>query len=485
MRTTSQEAVVLANTAIIVLILSVCCYVHSTLALPTSTGIASPCGEHTNRISQYVRSGRLSLARSAAVEAVAANPECEKSIASAYVEASDALLHRDRNDGNYSYLSLVNSIARDQSSNTDLDPTPCWGGGGEHFDWDACCSAFRKTETCSSGAIFLVAQASADNLNGQGAGGIVACADPSSGLPVCCDFFAGSSSHLRLPALREVALNVRVSMPSSTDAIIVQNVTLSLEQDGFLRPFDVSSILWPAGYLLTLCVASPLQCGAIELSRAIDSAIDIRGQRSNAFAIELGAGIGAPSIAMSLFIERALSLRRAKDHDGAAGIESSQPPLVVATDAALHSLALSAANARTNHASVEVLRADYTNLSALSDIEKGSGGGFAVVLGSSLQAFFDGTHDPNASLWSALDILLDPNIPEAVAVLSHTRSEPVRPPRDGRYRLCRRITGDVFGMKTRSGDTSDFAVSLFQREESSGRYVYDSKQGPVLAGVEL
>mmetsp|Transcript_14749 Transcript_14749/g.31778 ORF Transcript_14749/g.31778 Transcript_14749/m.31778 type:complete len:478 (+) Transcript_14749:204-1637(+) len=433
-----------------------------------SFGTSSVCEEYTDEISHHIRNGQLSLARATAVPAVSAHPECERSIAKSYVEVSDALL----NKGNC-YLSLVDSVARNNSSadmnsasrSRPRDSMPCWDGSDSTEDaanrWDTCCSALSRRDTASSLSANIFMESTSKHAS---VGEIDSLTESecksASGLPLCCDLFVSSPSHLRLPALREVGLTVRVSMATGTDAasaaVAEKNVTLSLEQDGFLRPFDISSILWPAGYLLTLCVASPRLCGAIELGRAIDAAIE--SGRHNSFAIELGAGVGGPSIAMSLNIQRVLL--QATNHRK-EGIGSSQHSLVLATDRALHSLALVIANARTNHASVDAVLSDYSNLTALSELRR-ERAGFAVVLGSSLQTFFGNTEDPESPLWSALDILLDPNNPQAVAALSHTRTEPVNPPNDGRYKLCRRISGDVFGMQTRSGDTSDFHVSLFQ-----------------------
>jgi hypothetical protein len=239
---------------------------------------------------------------------------------------------------------------------------------------------------------------------------------------------------------------------------------LTLEQDGFLRPFDVSSLLWPAGYLLTLCVASPINCGALEVSKALDFALN-HGIVDKPYALELGAGIGGPSLAMSIFIADAIKARA-----GGKQVYPSPQSFVVATDFAPHSLALLIANTQANKAPVTIARADHMNVTSLSELKERSfphdGGetGFAIVLGSSLQAFFVGTEESSADLWKALDVLLDRRNPHAVAVLAHTKAEPVHPPSDGRFRLCRRISGDKFRMKTRSGEESDFVISVFQRD---------------------
>ena len=84
-----------------------------------------------------------------------------------------------------------------------------------------------------------------------------------------------------------------------------------------------------------------------------------------------------------------------------------------------------------------------------------------MVIGSSLQAFFDGTNDSKAPVWAALDILLDRSNRNAIAIFSHTRSEPIEQPSNASFRLLRRISGDDFNMKTRSGESSDFELSLF------------------------
>jgi hypothetical protein len=91
--------------------------------------------------------------------------------------------------------------------------------------------------------------------------------------------------------------------------------------------------------------------------------------------------------------------------------------------------------------------------------------GFSLVLGSSLLSFFVDTDRPNAPLWQALNILLHSkaNKPPALALLVHSKVEPVQPPSDGSFRLVRRISGDDFEMQTRSSASSDFELSVFER----------------------
>jgi len=423
---------------------------NSTVPHPSSS-----CEGIADEVSRYAIAGRLSLARSAATQGISTYPECEKQIARSYVEAADAMLQLAESS---SSLVTVLKSHQDHGSLYHIQPhdkIPCWHGGDDldvAIDrWDSCCSDLvdRRASRKSGGA---------SNSD---------CRDETSGLPLCCDFFNGSPSHLRLPALREVALNIRISIEGG-DANTSTNLasceaddsntsvaTISLEQDGFLRPFDVSSILWPAGYLLALCVASPDQCGAIEVSQAIEDAI-AEGKREY-FGIELGAGIGLSSIALSLYIQGVLPKKETQSSD------ITWNNLVLATDTAMHALVLAKVNTERNHAEIDIARLDYNNSTQLKRIAS-MAGGFAVVIGSSLQAFFDNADDSAAPIWTALDILLDKSNPNAVALFCHTRSEPIKPPRDGRFERLRTISGDEFNMRTRAGESSDFEISVFGRQ---------------------
>jgi hypothetical protein len=214
------------------------------------------------------------------------------------------------------------------------------------------------------------------------------------------------------------------------------------------------------------------------------------------FALELGTGIGAPSIALAKTLER--MLLSWNDVLSTNPTDHFQPyvphhhrPLVVATDVSPQAQALTIANARWNQALVNVSRMDYFNTTSVQEIRDlyftnhdnighdSIKRGFAMVIASSLQELFQDTHDATTSpLWDVLDILLDPSKEEvpAMAILVHTRSEPLREPtsmggsggieNDQRFRLLRRISGsdEMFGnMKTRWGDESDFEICIFQR----------------------
>ena len=440
---------------------------------------AHSCDDLADEVGQLAEAGRLSLARSNAAKIVAEHPDCEKVVARRYVGAADRMLARwplERTGSEEACVDKshvaeplpgmqVEHPQRDLKSLQDVKPCehdPCWYGNDDLSSaterWDLCCSGLINHNNPP-------AQGSRSSAKSN-----VTCHDELSGLQYCCDFFDGSASHLRLPALREVALNIRFNITGDVGtrtctnlASCMSNATkrsqgnriIALEQDGFLRPFGVASILWPAGYLLTLCVASPDYYEVVEIRQAINVAI-ARGRR-DLFAIELGTGIGASSVALSLYLDRMLK-EETKEPSGTA----QNRALVLATDTAKHALALAKANAERNNAQLGLSHLDYNNRTELEQIAK-TYGQFQVVIGSSLQAFFDGTSDPNAPVWAALDILLDRSNPNAIAIFSHTRSEPIEQPSDASFRLLRRTSGDDFNMKTRSGESSDFELSLFRR----------------------
>ena len=104
--------------------------------------------------------------------------------------------------------------------------TDCFAGGARAEGWEACCSTLRPLER--------------PPRKSAGGGG---CATHD---PACCAMGNMSRAFLRLPALRELAVQVR--LPTGQ--------LLRIEQDGLLRPFDLPTVLWPAGYLLALWAAS-------------------------------------------------------------------------------------------------------------------------------------------------------------------------------------------------------------------------------------
>jgi predicted nicotinamide N-methyase len=197
---------------------------------------------------------------------------------------------------------------------------------------------------------------------------------------------------------------------------------LRFEQDGFLRPFDVATVLWPAGYLLAQWIGN--QCTGLQGKRVL----------------ELGAGIGAVSIT-------------------AAECGAS----VVATDKELRSLGLTMANSVSNGipiadsqsgasavAGLTVQKFDWSDVTDLERIL--DAGPFDLVLGAALQ--FESRWD---ELWPLLQ-RLSSSAQSPRIVLVHTTNSIEVP---AAVQLCEvsRTSGKEFGMVTRQNDLmSDFEV---------------------------
>eukprot|EP00547_Thalassionema_nitzschioides_P011311 CAMPEP_0194263130 /NCGR_PEP_ID=MMETSP0158-20130606/46901_1 /TAXON_ID=33649 /ORGANISM="Thalassionema nitzschioides, Strain L26-B" /LENGTH=309 /DNA_ID=CAMNT_0039003307 /DNA_START=163 /DNA_END=1092 /DNA_ORIENTATION=- len=273
---------------------------------------------------------------------------------------------------------------------------------------------------------------------------------------LCCDFFHGSSSYLHLPLLKELAVRLRVKTDDKDSQGVFLEERYDLHQDGFLRHYDTSGVLWPTAYLLSLCVAAPNACGIPEIYQAMAEA-----NKSHPIAVELGAGVGAPSITLARTLERARSQKVQQ-------VKNDQA-LVLATDKALHALDLIHVNAYISKAAVATEQIDHFDLLHLESLkERHAPNGFAIVLGSSLQELFNVTaHDENHQLWTTLDILLDSYNPYALAILAHSVDTIAPPEGQSSFQLLRQLSGDKFDMSTRFGETSDFFISVFTRSKTS------------------
>lgn len=358
---------------------------------------------------------------------------CSTSLAQNYVREADTFLK----NYNPNQIRMSNNNLR---ADPHVDGADCWNFNASvykistHSWWDACCSQLTLGREINNYNKRRPFDAKHDHFWQQ--------CHHSDGSRLCCDLFHGSSNYLNLPLLNELAVRLRVE----TDVIgsiggPTKVETYNLEQDGFLRKYDVAGILWPTGYLLGLCVARPRFCGVPEILQAIEVKTTVSSGR--AAVVELGAGIGVPSIVLA----RSLNIS------------------VMATDKAPHALALTAANSQAANASVQTALLDHSNATDIVRfLDEHASPGFAVVLGSSLQAMFDvTTDDQDHQLWKSLDLLLDPSNPHAVALLAHS-VKTLHSPRDGGFRLVRSISGNQFGMKTRYGEESDFEISVFKRQ---------------------
>lgn len=287
--------------------------------------------------------------------------------------------------------------------------------------WNACCSYWRSDSSASKCIL--------DNF--------------------CCEIVEGTDHHLILPALREPNIKIRLE----------NREVIEIEQEGLLQLYDVSGVLWPAGYLLGLCLSDPAKCGVEEILYAINNA-------KQPFILELGTGVGFAAIAISKTVR-----------------DQSNSPLVIATDVSKSALDLTVTNAYKNRVEelIVAMEADYKDASSLKELIEStislSGDntgkeqhGFDIIIASSLQSLFDGTQDKNAPLWLTLDTLLSRNNPNAIVILSHVRSgsERIKVPDESiPFELVRRIPGDKFNMKTRDGNISDFEVVVLRRRRQS------------------
>eukprot|EP00929_Paragymnodinium_shiwhaense_P025340 TRINITY_DN1534_c1_g1_i1.p1 TRINITY_DN1534_c1_g1~~TRINITY_DN1534_c1_g1_i1.p1 ORF type:complete len:217 (+),score=48.81 TRINITY_DN1534_c1_g1_i1:508-1158(+) len=193
---------------------------------------------------------------------------------------------------------------------------------------------------------------------------------------------------------------------------------LVLEQDGFLRQYDMATVLWPAGYFLTQWVVR--NCAKLDNGRRI---------------LELGAGIGAPSIAASLCGDN----------------------VVLATDKEGYSLVNMQVNAQVNGASsMGTARLDWLNDSDITAAL--SHGPFDVILGAGLAP-----HRWTEREWQMLKRLL--NVKTGIIVLCHGTEDVSLTDgvvAGGAFALEEHIHGDAYGLQTRWGHSSEFEIIVLK-----------------------
>eukprot|EP00927_Polykrikos_kofoidii_P045981 TRINITY_DN40145_c0_g1_i1.p1 TRINITY_DN40145_c0_g1~~TRINITY_DN40145_c0_g1_i1.p1 ORF type:complete len:345 (+),score=46.88 TRINITY_DN40145_c0_g1_i1:154-1035(+) len=226
-----------------------------------------------------------------------------------------------------------------------------------------------------------------------------------------CDASAEDGSWLSIPRVQETVVCV-----SSGGRKVV------LVQDGFLRAFDMSTVLWPAGFFLTLWVQ--------------DNCARLAGQT----VLELGAGIGAPSIVAS--------------HCGASK--------VVATDKEDYALLNVKMNAELNKASVSPRLLDWHND---ADVEAIAAlGPFDFVIGAGLA-----TPRWADRFWTLLSKMLRPSTGVAVIVQGNGDLEVANGTGgNGSFVVDKVVPGDNYGLSTRWGTPSEFELHAL-RYEGVGR----------------
>lgn len=428
--------------------------------------VDTTCEDIESHVKQLVHHGRLSESRAVALQSLHNQPECKDGIGRSYRLACEMFFFTEHpkdfldvittklHDATHNVLKVQAKHDVESCNDIMIDNTD---GDDPFTRWDRCCSILPQ-ERREQGVSVGIFQDSHD----------APLVDECQAENPCCEFSPDSNSFLRLPAIHEPAIRVRISKNADETKV------LDLEQEGYLRPFDVSGILWPGGYLLTQCISDPIRCGISEIveslgkppSSSSSSSFQATSSPTTPRVLELGSGIGAASIALSKYI-----------YEHYFVVENLAPP-VLAADIAVHSLALVVSNAVSNDAKVDTVRMDHMNLTDVVDVKRRyyseADDGFSVVMGSSLQSFFQHSEDPNSTVWTVLDVLLHKRSPPAVAVFVHAREESFHVPigtGSDTFESIRRISGDKFRMRTFSGASSDFEVIIIRRKKTSNLHV--------------
>ena len=389
--------------------------------------------------------GALSTGRRAALDHYLSlrTSDVARDCANSWQQLVDAELQSPT--GGYAYIATISSQAVVQAGIPTSHVEACWDPLQPL--WTQCCAPYTAANGADSEA---------------------SCPRTSADLAVCCAFGPGSTAHQAVPVLMEPMISLW--LPATTHSRGVEPEergaeVLRLQQDGFLRPFDMPTVLWPAGYLLAQWVADSRQCDTW------------RGQR----VLELGVGIGASAVAVAR----------------CGGT-------VVATDRAWRALALTAENAAMVGVSgqVEVVQYDWDGHDRVATDQRrgeaveGEGeevqasqleralatardfatqhGPFDAIIGAALQ--FETWED---RLWPTLVALGSTKAgsageggseigrerqPSVVTVALATNagvlSTPPSPPPSAsvRWKLVDRCSGDRFGMGDLRGGPSEFEV---------------------------
>mmetsp|Transcript_11870 Transcript_11870/g.25686 ORF Transcript_11870/g.25686 Transcript_11870/m.25686 type:complete len:378 (-) Transcript_11870:379-1512(-) len=313
------------------------------------------------------------------------NKEAAAHCAHVWQDAVESLVRNPR------HLELVAEMHGRHGKDTYTDcKAPCLLAKHAHNIWEECCSSLPRSPS--------------------------ACTRLHANQTSCCVMSAGSKAFLSLPVLREISIQVGLQ----------NGRLLRIEQDGLLRPFDVSTVLWPAGYLLSQWVSSPEQCAPREGRRRV---------------LEVGAGTCTAGIAAAT-----------------CGYE------VVCTDVASWSLPLATANAHMNNVGglVRVARFDWDDDDGLKRVA--AMGPFDLIIGAALQF-----EKWLPRMWYVLEVLTDKSDTctadtgtGALVALSHTTGSLPEPPAP--FAITERVSGLDFGMHTAWSEVeSDFEVLCLLR----------------------
>jgi predicted nicotinamide N-methyase len=376
----------------------------------------------------FVTEGALSDGRAAALSLYLSSPtpNVARDCASSWQTLVDAQL--ESSSGGYAYLAKVASRAAVRTAAPTASVRRCW----ETLQpgWTSCCAPYTAAREQTSEA------------DPEEPG----CTLEPAELDACCAFGPGSEAHQAVPVLMEPTIRLWLPEAATSDDDTAAErerpaEVVTLQQDGFLRPFDMPSVLWPAGYLLTEWVAAPAQCGG---------GGGWRGKR----VLELGVGIGASAVAVAR-----------------CGASS-----VVATDKAWRALALTAENAALTGVGdrVEVVQFDWEGDGAGAGWEVAAAsfaaehGPFDAILGAALQ--FETWEE---RLWPTLTALAAAGTAgtgggegsgggprEVTVALATTAGALQAPQQQSGWSVTQEaiISGDGFGMGDLRGGPSEFEV---------------------------
>jgi hypothetical protein len=342
----------------------------SSLSPSASTSAAAPAVDCAALLAPLVGVGQLSRARVTALRAYRTAAGDRKLFSTACNDAFVELVDAAFAQGGYAYLGQVRVAHSDNATvgrrgglqlqqlqwrsitapqaPEHFQPQQCWDPSTDQ--WTACCGGY----------LGMSAQppCDVDALRKPGHGGGPTVGDSVDAVK-CCVLAPGRAAYRHLPVLWETV--VWLWIPALGDGAGDGGnhaLLLRIEQDGFLRPFDMPTVLWPAGFLLSQWV------GAQGCQRWA-------GRR----VLELGSGVGAASVVAA--------------HCGAA---------VTATDLEWRALGLTLVNALSNgvaaavgagnesagFGTVMVLRLDWDDLLQVANVQA-QYGPFDEIIGASLQ----------------------------------------------------------------------------------------------------
>lgn len=296
----------------ILILIQLCISLH---VIPAAGGDASSSSSFDDslfvkKFELSIQQGKLSFARTMALEFLLSSYEKtiklkRNDIVKLYIDT----FQKSYNEYGYPYFTKIeNSLCNDDNEKIEVnvaknDNDECvkdhsdWSKVNPYDLWDEWCSILpSKSKSKSS-----------KNQNHPFASSQSSLFSSIEHKQQCCVFTPNSWTYLRLPAIHEPT--IQLSIPSTTDDNHTEYIQLQLEQDGWMRPYDVAGVLWPTGYMLSLCLGDVEGCPVPDLHNLVqqwhqefvynteddDDELLTKHQKQHVkvLALELGAGIGA------------------------------------------------------------------------------------------------------------------------------------------------------------------------------------------------